>query len=405
MKSESASEPAADRKIAQDRGKSFTGESNAFRSNVTTTAGRTDAEAAIEEVRQRGGVFVNAVRATRMPMALTDPNLPGNPIVFANDAFLKLSGYTMDEVLGQQPYFMNGPGTDPRDEARFMEILSGGQDEIIETVQYRKDGSRFIATVLLSAFKDDEGRTLNHFLSWLDVTRRVRAEDDLADLRKLQAALQESEARYRESNSRLRTLLAELQHRVRNTLAVVKSITIRTAESSSSVDEMAAHLSGRLEAFARVQSAVTRNPDAGIELSSMVADEMLAHAAHEGDGLSIDGPYVALRPKAAESMSLALHELATNAVKHGALAGRNGGNIAIKWKLNGKRGNGHLDFEWVEHSGNGAIARPARHGFGMELLTRILPYDLGAKTKVEFMESGLRFAMALPAEHLASTES
>ena len=150
---------------------------------------------------------------------------------------------------------------------------------------------------------------------------------------------------------------------------------------------------------------VCANPDAGIELSSMVADEMLAHAAHEGDGLSIDGPYVALRPKAAESMSLALHELATNAVKHGALAGRNGGNIAIKWKLNGKRGNGHLDFEWVEHSGNGAIARPARHGFGMELLTRILPYDLGAKTKVEFMESDLRFAMALLAEHLASTES
>src|SRR5690349_2377162 len=92
---------------------------NAFERDKPGTVARDDAEAAIETLRQGGGIFVDAVRATRMPMALTDPNLPGNPIVFANEAFLRLSGYRMEEVLGQQPHFMNGRATDPQDAARF----------------------------------------------------------------------------------------------------------------------------------------------------------------------------------------------------------------------------------------------------------------------------------------------
>ena len=91
---------------------------NQFEREKPGTNARTQAEAAIEEVRLRGGIFVNAVRATRMPMVLTDPNLPGNPIVFANESFLKLSGYSMAVVLGQKPHFMNGSGTDPKDAAR-----------------------------------------------------------------------------------------------------------------------------------------------------------------------------------------------------------------------------------------------------------------------------------------------
>jgi two-component system CheB/CheR fusion protein len=209
-----------------------------------------------------------------------------------------------------------------------------------------------------------------------------------------------AEAALRESEGRLRTLLSELQHRVRNTLAIVKSITRRTADSSGSVEEMAAHLNGRLEAFARVQSAVTRNPDAGVDLRSLVDDELLAHAVHEGDGLAVDGPQVSLRPKAAESISLALHELATNAVKHGALAHRNGGKIAVSWQLNGDGEDERLKFEWTETNSNGQIPKPTRHGFGIELLTRILPYDLQARTNLEFQQGGLRFEMDLPTEHL-----
>lgn len=167
---------------------------NAFEAGKQGTAARDMVQETIEALRQKGGLFVEAVRATRMPMALTDPRLPGNPIVFANQAFHRLSGYSRDEVLGQQPHFMNGRLTDPQDAARFAEALRGEQDDIIETIQYRKDGSRFVATVLISAFKDDQGETVNHFMSWLDVTRRVEAEAEVAELRQIQSAQKLAEA-------------------------------------------------------------------------------------------------------------------------------------------------------------------------------------------------------------------
>jgi PAS domain S-box-containing protein len=171
--------------------------SNAYEADKPGTAARSLAEVRIEELRTTGGLFVEAVRATRMPMAVTDPSLPGNPIVFANAAFLDLSGYGMDEVLGQQPFFMNGEETDEEDAVRFRKALEEDRDEVIETVQYRKDGSRFVASLFLSAFKDEEGRTVNQFLSYLDVTRRVAAEHELVSRAKIEARLRESEARHR----------------------------------------------------------------------------------------------------------------------------------------------------------------------------------------------------------------
>ena len=241
-----------------------------------------------------------------------------------------------------------------------------------------KDGRSYIARVL--PYRSVDNFIAGAVITFVDVTSTVKAESALRD-----------------SEARLRTLLAELQHRVRNTLAVVKSITQRTADSSSSVDEMASHLSGRLDAFARVQSAVTRNPDRGIDLRGLIADELLAHAAHEGQQVRIKGPDVALRPKAAETISLALHELTTNAVKHGALV-NSAGRININWKMNGD--GKAMEFNWAETQPNGSTPDATRSGFGMELLTRILPYDLNASTKVEFAREGLRFTMDLPLDNV-----
>lgn len=488
---------------------------NDFERDKAGTAARDDAEAAIEKVRQSGGVFVDAVRATRMPMALTDPNLPGNPIVFANAAFLKLSGYSMADVLGQQPHFMNGPATDPKDAARFTEALRADQDDLIETVQYRKNGSTFIATVLVSAFKDEQGRTLNHFMSWLDVTRRVDAEAEVADLKAAQAALRESEARLaaafesvpaglavldlsgravianaefrrflptgvvpsrdplhgnrwqgwsddgqlldphdwpsaralrgesvipgqemlftndegrkiwtnvatapilddagevtgivsvisnidkrkraeealQRSERHAQLLVGELQHRVRNMLAVIRSIALRTSETTTTSEDMLAHFQGRLDAFSRVQSALTRSADATVDLALLIEDELIAYAAREGAQLEITGPEIALSAKTAERLSLAIHELATNAAKHGALTNRTG-RITINWTRNGDQ----LDLSWIESGVQIDPAGPGREGFGMDLLRRSLPYDLGGETEVELTETGLRFTLRM----------
>lgn len=500
------------------------GPPNEFEAGKPGTEARDRAEASIEELRQRGGMFVEAVRATRMPMALTDPNLPGNPIVFANEAFLKLSGYRMEEVLGQQPHFMNGRSTDPQDVARFAEALRSDQDDIIETIQYRKDGSRFVATVLLSAFKDDEGRTLNHFMSWLDVTRRAEAESELAELRKVQAALRRSEQRrdlalqaaemgtwdydlvsdvchfdpraremynlpsdrldncpeglaravhpddvgrmfdsiqkasdvkgdgrydidyrlakadgeyrwlrvrgqaefegegaarravrivgasrdvtiekeaeavLRERDRHSRMLLAELQHRVRNTLAVIRSIVRRTALGSSTVEEFEQHVDGRLSAFARTQAYVTRDPEGGIDLELIVRDELVAHATGANHGVTIEGPKVRLAAEQADTIGLAIHELTSNALKHGALAD-DGNKVSVSWSVAGSGDKRRLTFCWMEKLNDRALKEPQRTGFGTELLDRIMRYDLDAEPELNFGSDGFSYKVVIPLPH------
>ncbi len=247
-----------------------------------------------------------------------------------------------------------------------------------------REGGHYIARV--HPYRSIDNFIAGAVLTFVDVTGTVKAE----------AALRESEGR-------LRVLLAELQHRVRNTLAVVKSIARRTAQSTETAEEMADHLVGRLDAFARVQSAVARNPDAGIDLASLIADELLAHAVHEGEIVSMKGPTILLRPKAAESLSLAIHELTTNAVKHGALRDKDG-RIAVKWRISGTDGAKRLLFDWNENAPNHDVSNGSREGFGMELLERILPHDLGAKTNVDFRAHGVRFAMELPGDHLLTRD-
>ena len=109
---------------------------NAFQDNLAGTDERTSSERQIENVREQGGVFVEAVRLTRMPMLVTDATLPGNPIVFANRAFIELSGYTEDELLGQDPHFMNGEQTEADAIRQYETAINEGRDNTVEILQY-----------------------------------------------------------------------------------------------------------------------------------------------------------------------------------------------------------------------------------------------------------------------------
>ncbi|NUQ18632.1 MAG: PAS domain-containing protein [Sphingomonas sp.] len=202
-----------------------------------------------------------------------------------------------------------------------------------------------------------------------------------------------AEAALRDSERHAQTLLAELQHRVRNTLAVVRSIARRTAENSSSAEDLLAHFQGRLDAFSRVQAAVTRSAGGKVDLASLIEDELIAHAAHTDGQVRISGPAVALDPRAAERMSLAVHELTTNAVKHGALI-NDRGQISVSWKRT--NGGGELFFSWIEKGVDVDLERVRGDGFGMELLRASLPYDLQAQTTVDLQPTGLRFELTMP---------
>ena len=198
--------------------------------------------------------------------------------------------------------------------------------------------------------------------------------------------------RQKECEERQQAGLAELQHHTRNTLAVIRSIVRRTMEKSESLDEASAHLEGRINAFARVQAAITRRPSIEINLASIVAEELRAAGGREGDNLTIEGPPLGLAPRAAETMGLAIHELATNALKYGALASSSRtGRIDIEWRLEKDL----LRFVWAE-SGVDDLKQTGRRGFGFEVLERTLPYELGATVELRFAPSGLNFTAAIP---------
>jgi PAS domain S-box-containing protein len=240
----------------------------------------------------------------------------------------------------------------------------------------RKDGSRVFIEGFAVPLRSEMGELTGFLKIGQDVTARMQAQDHE------------------------RMLLFELQHRVRNTLAVVRSIVARTATASATVEEMEAHLGGRLAAFSRVQATVTRNPGAGVDLNGLVQDELLAHATREGPRLRISGNEVLLQPKAAEGLSLAIHELTTNAVKYGALAG-DSGRLEVSWRVHGKPGAEELRFTWLERDLILA-AGDGHEGFGTELLLRSLPYELDAETSLEFGRTGVRFEMSVPADRALS---
>lgn len=190
-------------------------------------------------------------------------------------------------------------------------------------------------------------------------------------------------------------LVGDLQHRVRNILAVVRSLVARSAETSDTVEDLAAHLDGRIAALARVQAVLVRDPSAGVDLERLVRDELLAQSADD-ERSHVGGPEVILPSRAAEVLTLAIHELATNAMKYGALS-QPSGNLEITWRLLGENTPGQqLELLWRETEVRIASAAPRREGFGTNLLKRRLPYELSGSSDIEFRPGGLVCRIVFP---------
>lgn len=191
-------------------------------------------------------------------------------------------------------------------------------------------------------------------------------------------------------------LLHELQHRVRNTLAIVRSIAAHTAESSETVADYAHHLEGRITAMARTQTLLTSTPDAAMDLRSLIEAEISAQTGKDGNPVTITGPSAALFGKAAENMSLVVHELTSNAVKYGALS-RDGGTVNISFSnhVEGKNGPS-LRLVWRETGLMGLPEKPARRGFGSDLIENVVPYQFGGSGRIEFAPEGLICTIELP---------
>ena len=201
----------------------------------------------------------------------------------------------------------------------------------------------------------------------------------------------------RRQQERERLLTREVDHRAKNLLNVVQSMVQLTR--ADTIPEFVEEVVGRIHALARVHSLIAASRWLGASLAKIVEDELAPFSA-TGKRLRTRGPSVELTPAAAQTMALVIHELTTNAVKHGALA-RAGGKVSIEWSLSAPGGK-DLVLHWRE-SGGPPVQPPQRKGFGTNLIHGSIERHLGGKVMLDWRRAGLLCTIALPATLLAET--
>lgn len=476
--------------------------------NDTTEHDRIDTE--IHSATPGSDPFAAAMRATRMPMLITDPNQADNPIVFVNDAFAKLTGYSREETLGRNCRFLQGPGTNSEDIDRIRTAIAERQPIEIELLNYKKDGGVFWNRVLISPVFD-RGELTYFFASQLDVTRE-RLGDPAVDsngddeLRRRIADLTASEERlqftlraggfgtwsldvpkrrltasaickrnygrgpaddftyedlmaaihpddfdrwretllaawaaegdfnvsYRvnlpdgtmrwveirgqtrfdeahqpvsmsgvsiditerkEAESYRALVTQEMSHRIKNTLATVQSIVSQSLRSDAPRQELVAVVNRRLEALSGAHDLVTATDWDVAGLRATIERAVKPFA--EGGRITTAGPEMEIAHGVSSALTLSLHELATNALKYGALS-NDAGSIDIHWSAE----DGVFTLEWLEQGGP-TVAPPERKGFGSRMIEQVLGATVKGVAEVDYRPEGLAFKLRAPVEGLA----
>lgn len=201
----------------------------------------------------------------------------------------------------------------------------------------------------------------------------------------------------KESEAHLRLLMRELTHRSKNLLAVIQAMARQTARQGGTVANFLDRFGARLQALSRSHDLLIQESWHGASLQDLVRSQLGHYFDRDHPQVSLAGPDVHLRPEAAQSLGLALHELATNAAKYGALS-RSRGRVAIEWAF--MQGGG-LEIIWRETKGP-KVGEPRRRGFGSMVIEHNLARALNAEVELSFQLDGLRCRIAIPAVQLSA---
>ena len=311
-----------------------------------------------------------AVEATGEAILITTADLdePGPTIVYANPAFTRLTGYAAEEALGRSPRFLQGPGTDRAALDRTRASLAAGEAFRGEVLNYRADGSTYWIEWLITPVRSVDGRVTHWVAAQRDVTERKASE------------------------GRQALTVRELHHRVKNTLATVQAVLNATMRSSVSMPEFMNAFSGRILSLARTHALITEDEAQVASFEGLLRAELDPY--DEGGRITLEGPSLRLPSDLAVPVSMALHELTTNALRHGAL-GHPGGRVAVTWLVEDGPGGPHLAWVWNEHDGPPPTL-PTREGFGTRLLNKILTAQTAAEVGVASDADGLRISVRIP---------
>jgi PAS domain S-box-containing protein len=330
------------------------------------------AESEVESFRKDLGPFVVAAESTRMAMVFTDAKEPNHPFIFANDSFLSLAGYEREEVLGQSFNFLLGRPADPDALAQVEAAFVSSSENDFEICFRRKDGSTFWTAFFISPIRDKTGDVVQHFASFVDLSKHIQEEE------------------------RLRFLLDELNHRTQNTLATVQAIAVQTLHGAAD-KEAVDTFEGRILALSKAHGLLGRKLWDAVSLRDVI-DQILQPFGLNGRRVaqfSVAGDDVRLQPKAALTLALVLHELATNAAKHGALSNDAAGKIDIAWQVEPTPQGDRMRLRWQE-SGGPPVTPPGRKGFGSRLIEGGLAQDLDGEVRLDYEPAGVVCQIIMP---------
>ena len=198
----------------------------------------------------------------------------------------------------------------------------------------------------------------------------------------------------RRASERQELLIAELNHRVRNILALIRGLVRQSRDTRATTADYVSLLEGRIEALARAHDQITQDNWSAARLAPLIETEAAAYLGGKRDRVKLDGRGVLLEPTAFSTLALVVHELMTNSAKYGALS--DSGSVSVSWH---EEADGDLAISWIERGGP-AVQPPTRQGFGTTIIQRSIPYDLGGLAELDYRTTGLEARFLIPARHV-----
>jgi PAS domain S-box-containing protein len=303
-------------------------------------------------------------------------------MLYINRALERLAGVTLGEVLGKTDAEWNpDPAQADAFTAADRRVLESGQPDDVEEVFTAHNGTMRRYRSIRSPLRDRSGAVIGVVGVATDITER------------------------REAAEREQLLARELDHRAKNLLAVVQSVLALTR--ATSLEAFRTAVEGRIQALGRAHSMLSASRWEGADLHRIVAEELAPYAGSGNDRVEVVGPALVLKPAAAQSLSLVVHELATNAAKYGALSTA-AGTVQVLWEVaTGLSRSPELRLTWTERGGPlvASPAGPQRKGFGSRLIRGSIERQLGGRLSLQWSEEGLAATIEVPVHRTLAGES